>query len=154
MAAPTSLHGLNVRESIADALYRCVLAFDMADDTLFESSFVPEANFDLNGRVMSGVKAIRTDCYDKVSKLDTTHFMSNVRVNYKDGESTATLSASALAQHYRAGQGMQPDTTHFLSGSLYFLDLVKDDKEDLWKIKNWKAKIIWTEGDYGVLTGN
>ncbi|KAI1390861.1 uncharacterized protein F4822DRAFT_394651 [Hypoxylon trugodes] len=153
MSVPTSLPGLNVRESITDALYRAILGFDLEDSALFDSAFIPEATFDLNGRLMTGLKAIHTDCYDNVSKMDTTHFMSNIRVNYKDGESTASMTASSLAQHYRRGEGTKPDATRLLGGGLYFLDLVKDTKDNLWKITHWRAKIVWTEGDYGVIRG-
>ncbi|PWY90100.1 hypothetical protein BO70DRAFT_426487 [Aspergillus heteromorphus CBS 117.55] len=155
MSFPTSLSSLPQREAIVDALYRCVLAFDTADLPLLESAFYPDATFDMNGAVMAGVPAIRTGCYDKVSKLDTTHFLSNVRVNLVEGENKAKVTASALAQHYRPGQGNEPGATRLMSGSLYFVDVEKDESDGgLWKVRSWKMKLVWTEGDWGVMTEN
>ena len=154
MALPASLPSLGVREAITDAIYRCVLGLDTDDKALFDSAFTPDASFDLNGKVMSGLDAIHTGCYDPISRLDTTHFISNVRVNVReDGDSTASMTASALAQHYRHKQGTEPGATRFLTGGLYFLELVKDGQDGLWKIKHWKLQPVWTEGDRGVMTG-
>ena len=153
MALPTSLSSLGVREAITDALYRGVLGLDTNDKALFDSAFTQDASFDLNGSVMSGLEAIHTGCYDTISKLDTTHFISNVRVNVRDGDSTASMTTSALAQHYPHKQGTEPGAKRLLTGSLYFLELVKDDKDGLWRIKDWKLQLIWAEGDWGVMTG-
>ena len=102
---------------------------------------------------MSGLDAIHTGCYDTISKLDTTHFISNLRVNVQDGDPAASMTTSALAQHYRHKQGTEAGATRLLTGSLYFLDLVKDDQDGLWKIKHWKLQLVWAEGDWGVMTG-
>ncbi|RFU24177.1 hypothetical protein B7463_g12160, partial [Scytalidium lignicola] len=155
LSLPASLSpALNVREAIADALYRCVLSFDTGDVSLFHSSMTKDATFDLNGRIMEGIEAIQAQCYDPVSKLDTTHFITNLRINVANGGTTATITANALAQHYRTGTGKEPNATRLLTGSLYWLDVVKDEKEDLWKIKKWILKPTWFEGDFGVMTGN
>lgn len=155
MSFPSSLPSLSLREAITDAAYRCVLGLDTADVALFDSAFHQDATFELNGNVMDGLAAIHSNCYDSISKLDTTHFLSNIRVNMVDNSETkATVTASALAQHYRSGQGNKPDTSHLMSGSLYFMDVDKDAKDGLWKIKSWKMKLIWTEGDWGVMSGN
>ncbi|KAF6220921.1 hypothetical protein HO133_002601 [Letharia lupina] len=153
MAYPSSLASLQVREAISDALYRCVLGLDTANKHLFDSAFTHDASFDLNGTVMSGLDAITTGCYDSISKLDTTHFMSNVRVDVGAGTPTASMTASALAQHYRSKQGTEPGAPRLLTGSLYSLDLLEDDKDGLWKIKHWKLHLVWAEGDWGILTG-
>ncbi|KAK9317837.1 hypothetical protein V1522DRAFT_409055 [Lipomyces starkeyi] len=154
MALPSALPSLGVREAITDALYRCVIGLDTADVALFDSAFTQDASFDLNGKVLDGLNAIHTGCYDFIAKLDTTHFITNIRVDVKDGESKAYVTASALAQHYRPQQGREPGATRLMTGSLYFLDCVKDDKDGLWKVTHWKLKSIWTEGDWGVMTGN
>ncbi|PYH48910.1 nuclear transport factor 2 family protein [Aspergillus saccharolyticus JOP 1030-1] len=155
MSFPTTLPSLPLREAIVDAVYRFVLSFDTADLALFESAFYPDAVFELKDKVMNGIPAIRAGCYDNVSKLDTTHFVTNVRVNLPDSSETkASVTASALAQHYRTGQGNEPGATRLTSGSLYFVEVEKDDGSDgLWKIRRFKMKIVWTEGDWGVLTG-
>ena len=151
MALPSSLSSLSVREAITDALYRAVLGLDTSDKALFDSALTQDANFDLNGNVMVGLDAIHAGSYDLLSKLDTTHFISNARVNVRDGDSTASMTASALSQHYRHKQGTVGGATSLMTGSLYFLDLVKDDKDGLWKIKNWKLQLIWAEGDWSIM---
>ena len=142
---------LTDREAVADALYRCVGGLDTADSALFNSAFTGDAVFDLNGTIMDGLDAINEQCYASVSKLDTTHFLTNVRINVVDDK--AEVTCSALAQHYRPGQGMQAGASRMLAGSLYWVDLVKDGTDGLWKMKYWKLKPTWGEGDWGVVTG-
>ncbi|KAF7591513.1 hypothetical protein BBP40_001503 [Aspergillus hancockii] len=131
MMLPSSLPSLTVREAITDALYRCLLGLDTADITLFDSAFTKDASFDLNGRSWK---------------------TSNIRVSVNDGDSKASLTTSALAQHYRPGKGVAPSAPTLLVGSLCALNCVKDEQDNLRKIKNWKIKIIWTEGDWEVIT--
>lgn len=152
-ALPAVLSSLSTMEAITDALYRFVLGLDNADLTLFESAFAEDGVFEINGDVMQGMDTIRAKCYDRISKLDTTHFISNVRVDFKEGDSEASLTASSLAQHYRAKQGMVPNATRLLSGALYSIKLIHDTKSSLWKIKHCVARLIWAEGDWGVLSG-
>ncbi|KAJ5758370.1 hypothetical protein N7520_005526 [Penicillium odoratum] len=150
---PAALPSFTTPEAITDTLHRAVLAFDTADRSLLESSFLSDAVFDLDGRVMNGMDEARTQCFDIVSKLDTTHFVSNVRIDYVEGASTASMTASALSQHYRPNTGKTPGATNFMGGSLYYLDVVRDT-DGLWKIKTWRMKLIWTTGDVGVMTGD
>ncbi|KAI9732029.1 MAG: hypothetical protein M1818_007624 [Claussenomyces sp. TS43310] len=149
---PSALPSLSVREAIADALYRGVVGLDTANDALFDSAFTQDAVLDINSMVMNGLSAIHTGCYDTIAKLDTTHFITNVRVNVKDGESKASMTASALAQHYRHGQGLESGAVHLLTGGLYYLDLMKDE-DGLWKATNFKMRSTWAEGDRTVATG-
>jgi hypothetical protein len=149
---PATLNpALSGREAIADAVYRCVVALDTDSPTLFRSAFTSDAIFDLNGTIMNGFDAINTQCFASISKMDTTHFISNLRINVLDGDSKAEVTCSALAQHYRGGEGMKPGAAPLLAGSLYWLELVKDEGDDgLWKIKKWKMKSTWGQGDWGV----
>ena len=149
MSFPTTLPYLNDREAIEDTLYRCVLGLDTGDVSLFNSAFSPDVTFELMGNVMNGLPAIHADCFEKISNLDTTHHLSDIRVNLEGlANGTASVSVSAIAQHYRSGEGNKPETTHLLSGAFYFFDVVKD--KEVWKVKHFKAKMIWTEGDWGV----
>ncbi|OJK02179.1 hypothetical protein ASPACDRAFT_40998 [Aspergillus aculeatus ATCC 16872] len=160
---PTALPALPLREAIVDPLYRAVLSYDDNNLSLFESAFFEDAVFDFNGRVMEGRAAIKAGSWDPVAPLDTTHFLSNVRINLSSEDSvTATVTASALAQHFRAGQGNQPDTTRLTSGALYSVDVARDfagvngdgGGSGVWRIKRWRMRLVWTEGDWGVMTGN
>lgn len=152
-ALPTVLSSLSTKEAITDALYRFVLGLDNADLALFESAFTEDGVFEFNGDVMQGKDTVRAKCYDRISPLDTTHFISNVRVDFKEGDSEASLTASSLAQHYRAKQGLVPNATRLLTGAMYSLKLINDTKSSLWKIKYVNAQLIWTEGDWGVVSG-
>ncbi|KAK9234744.1 hypothetical protein V1525DRAFT_412084 [Lipomyces kononenkoae] len=149
---PTALPSLSVREYVIDALYRCVIGLDTANKDLFDSSLTQDAVLDINGRVLNGLDAIHAGCYNILAKLDTTHFITNVRVSVKDGESTASLTASALAQHYRQGQGLESGAEGLLTGVLYYVDLVKDT-DGLWKATNSKMRTTWFEGDRAIAMG-
>jgi hypothetical protein len=61
------------------------------------------------------------------------------------------MTAYAQAQHYRKGEGIQTDAKNLLSGSMYFLDLVKEG--ELWKIKKWDMKLTWLQGDASIVMG-
>ncbi|KAJ5894811.1 hypothetical protein N7495_006502 [Penicillium taxi] len=143
---------LDDRSAITDALYRCILGLDTNDSKLFDSAFALDASFSINGRVSQGLPAIHTDCFDLISKLDTTHFVTNIRINIEGDK--ATLTASALAQHFPGSKGMAPDQSRLLTGSLYWAELVKDGADGLWKIEAVNMKSKWVEGDWAVLAGN
>ncbi|KAH8432796.1 nuclear transport factor 2 family protein [Aspergillus melleus] len=152
---PASLTpALTGRDAIADALYRCVIGFDTGDTALFDSAFLLDSTFEINGRVLSGLPEIHTGCFDPISKLDTTHFISNIRINIEDNGTEASLTASSIAQHYRAGKGMEADQPRLLGGSLYYVDLVKREEDGgLWRIKAIKINSTWVEGDWGIIKG-
>ena len=83
---------LSGRDAVADALYRCIIGMDTANDALFKSSFTADAIFDLNGTIIDGFDAINSQCYDIVAKLDTGHYVSNLRINITDDDSKAQLT--------------------------------------------------------------
>ena len=107
---------LSGRDAIAVALYRLILGLDTNDSELSDSAFNPTSTFAINGRV---------------SKLDTTHFLTNIRITIADSGTKASATASALTQHYRGGTGLEPNQTRLLAGSLYYTDLVKDESSGL-----------------------
>lgn len=140
---------LSGRDAVVDAIYRTVLGLDTNDVDLFKSALTKDCVFILNGKTTEGMDALVTDVFDKVAKLDTTHFVNNVRVNM-DG-AKASLSASALAQHYRGGMGTDPKAERLLAGALYFVELVKEDGDvEVWKIVNWRMQLTWAEGDMAI----
>ncbi|KAK5687615.1 hypothetical protein LTS10_001755 [Elasticomyces elasticus] len=152
MAFPINLTGLTTREAITDAVYRCTLAFDTGDAKLLESATTDDAIVDLDGMVISGLDDIRAKILGSVGKLDTTHLATNLRIDIKS-ESEASVTTSFLAQHYRQGEGRNPAATRFLVGGIYFIDMIKDEKDGLWKSKHWKVQITWNEGDGSVMPG-
>jgi len=151
LALPAKLAGaLTEREAIADALYRAVLAFDHADEALLLSAVTEDISAEMPGLSSKGVPELKAAVFDRVSKLDTTHFLSNIRVTIESG-TTAKVTCSAMAQHVRPGKGFEPGPNKFTSGGLYLCDVVKVG--DLWKIKSWKANIVWVDGDPTVMAG-
>lgn len=142
---------LTPREAITDAVYRFALALDTGDLALFDSAFLPDSTFEINGKVISGLPALHTDCFEPISKLDTSHFITNVRVNIAESGTEAALTASVLSQHYRGGKGMETDQKSLMAGSVYYVDLVKDGEGELWRIKALQLSSDWVEGDWAVM---
>lgn len=77
--------------------------------------------------------------------------LSNIRVDVKEGADTASLVAYALAQHCPPGRGKEPDGPKYLTGGEYWIDLVRDESDGLWKIKKWVLDIVWRQGDASVM---
>ncbi|KAI1350599.1 hypothetical protein F5Y01DRAFT_305259 [Xylaria sp. FL0043] len=151
LALPANLAGgLTDREAIADALYRAVLAFDHADEALLLSAITPDILVELPGSSAKGIAGLKAAVFDRVSKLDTTHFLSNIRVSIQN-DTTAQATCSALAQHVRPGKGLEAGPNKYTSGAMYLCDMVK--MGELWKIKKWAANIVWVDGDPTVMTG-
>ncbi|KAJ5997289.1 hypothetical protein N7499_006408 [Penicillium canescens] len=150
-AAPTP-HQFSTREAITDTIYRGVLGIDTNDLDLFVSALhdSPTTNFEINGEQYQGIEAIKPRVFDRIGPLDTTHTVSNVRIEMEDGAEMASLTAHVLAQHYRAGEGSLGDSKGVLVGGLYFVDLVRSS-DDGWRITTWKIKMIWMDGDKGVI---
>ncbi|GLB10777.1 hypothetical protein AtubIFM57258_007187 [Aspergillus tubingensis] len=92
------------REDIIDALNVPSSASiqPTADSSTLPCSLIQPST---HGNVMSGLPTIHKDCYDNISKMATTHILSNIRVSIVEGdENKAKVTASALAQHYRPGE--------------------------------------------------
>ena len=157
MAHPISISSLTPREAIADALYRAILGFDRNDETLLESACAGEdISFEIrvDGQVAqsaSGFSNIKKTVFALVGPMDTTHTLSNIRIDVKDGADTAHVATTAVAQHCPPGQGKVPDAPKLLVGGQYLVDVVKDKKDGLWKIKKWVLEVIWRQGDASVM---
>ncbi|KAL2828331.1 SnoaL-like domain-containing protein [Aspergillus pseudoustus] len=147
---------LQGREAITDAITRFLVGLDTDDKTLFESAFTETASLNINGSVTEGLPALITGCYDRIGKLDTTHFLTNVRINLEEGGKKANATASALSQHYRPGEGMVGGKDALLVGSLYWVELVKDEsggerEGEFWRIQHFILKSTWADGPWAVL---
>jgi hypothetical protein len=152
MSYPVALTSLTEREAITDALYRAMIGFDNYDVSVFNSAWSElDATIDVNGDLIYGLADIRAQLLDFVGPMDTTHTVSNVRVDIKDGASTASLTANVLAQHCPPGRGGELNGPNYLAGSRHFLDLVKSQSDGLWKIKKWTMKAVWGKGDGSVM---
>lgn len=155
MSHSVSLASLSPREAVADALYRCVVGMDDNNPAMFESSFMKgkDTSFSINDKAVEGTDAITAYIYNKIMPLHTTHFITNIRVDLKDGADTAYMTASALAYHYKAEDAFKSEDKSYVTAGLYYIDLVKDDDDNLWKIKTFKVKLNWTNGQASVISG-
>ncbi|KAL1859959.1 hypothetical protein Plec18167_006430 [Paecilomyces lecythidis] len=153
---PQVLSSLTPREAITDALYRAIIGFERYDVPLFNSAFANEDVYlEMRAgdeiRAMQGLSNIKAQVLDHIGPMDTTHMLSNIRIDVKDGADTASLTAYALAQHCPPGRGREPDGPKFLAGGEYWIDLAKDESDGLWKIKKWVLDIVWRQGDASVM---
>ncbi|KAI0198701.1 hypothetical protein F4808DRAFT_434811 [Astrocystis sublimbata] len=144
---------LSPREAIADALYRCFAGLDTPDQDLWESAFTQDACCIMDDHEIEGIEEINVKVYEPTSKLDTTHFVTNLRIHIEGNGTEARMSASTLAQHYRPGTGRQPNAPRLLAGGPYMIHLVKDAEGSLWRIKRFHMRPKWAEGDITVITG-
>ncbi|KAI7538310.1 hypothetical protein KC331_g10437 [Hortaea werneckii] len=142
--------GLSDREAIADCIYRAVQAFDLADRALLDSCFFDDAVFQVVGDTIVGRQAIYEQSFDFVSKLDTTHHPSGIRIEFSTNG--AKVCCCFLAYHWRQGEGMKEGASRFTVGGYYFVDVEKDTADGLWKARRFKVKALWTEGDAGVMS--
>lgn len=127
------------------------------DAELYKSAWVNEiSSFDRNGLVYEGLDAIMENIFTPVSKLETQHMISNIRIELEDGAKTAHMVTYMLAQHYRPGEAMDPARKGLFGMTTNLVDLVLDDEDGLWKMKRWVMKINWIEGDASIvgLPGN
>ena len=146
-----SLSGLSPREQIEDVVIRACLAFDSNDKPLFQSAWAkePDIILDINGKTLRGMERIN-ECFDSIGPMDTQHFVSSIRIDVKEYERVAQVTANALNQHFRAGEGQLLHSERLLTGSTYNIRAVKED-DGQWKLKTWALKTIWTEGTWAVI---
>ncbi|TKA28237.1 hypothetical protein B0A50_04209 [Salinomyces thailandicus] len=149
MALPVTLPGLSDREAITDCIYRAINAFDLGDVEMLDSSLFPDATFGVASHLMHGMEQIRSQSFDFVSRLDTTHHPGNVRVLCVPGESKAKVHCSFLAYHWRKGDGMKEGTSRYTTGGYYHVDVERDGA--LWKARKFLVDVVWTDGDAGVM---
>lgn len=149
---PTVLNPpLSDREAVADAAHRALLGVDTNDAALFESALTEDASLIISGKTTQGRAAIVSDIFGKISRLDTTHHLSNVRIDIDKSGARAVMTGHVLAQHYRGGQGTDPTAARYLAGGLYFLDVVKDEAGGTWRVKEWEIRITWNEGEVAIM---
>ncbi|KAK4495287.1 hypothetical protein PRZ48_013617 [Zasmidium cellare] len=153
---PQTLPSLTQREAIADALYRATIASDHHDIDLFTSAWAGEdvsmQIHDDQVRALSGLSQIRKIVLDRVGPMDTTHNIAMVRVNWKEGEDVASLTATSTNVHAKAGTGREVGAGKYTVGGEYVVDLVKDG-EGVWRIKKLVLNVIWTSGDASLMGG-
>ncbi|KAJ5356052.1 hypothetical protein N7517_010661 [Penicillium concentricum] len=146
MALPAVLTpALDTREAISDSLHRFMLGMDTNDAELFNSAFTEDVKWDL-------LEEVHLACFEKtIIHLDTTHYVTSVRINVAQSGTEASLSCLYNAKHCRLGTGIDPKAPWFWTGGTYYLEMVKVESEGLWKIKFYKMRTMWIEGDFEVM---
>lgn len=164
----TTAH-LTPHEAIADTIHRFVEALDDSNIDLLSSAFTPDAVFDLSEMkalnpdysATVGREAIVAQLSSVVFPMDTTHMVTNIRSRLLQEEPRAAaegapavarrarVTAYALAQHWRPGQGPSHlFGNDFLNGNRYDADLVFDG--EVWRFERFRLRTAWAKGDRGV----
>ncbi|KAI1174100.1 hypothetical protein F4777DRAFT_408863 [Nemania sp. FL0916] len=138
------------RVAITDCIDRLVLGMDTNDAELFDSALAQNAQWVLHIKTLVGLQAIHEQCFDSdITKLDTTHYVTNMRIHVEDDGSKAAVTTLYEAHHYRGGRGAVSGSARYSTGGVYFMRLARDGDlaQGDWKITYVKLKPIWTEGD-------
>jgi len=154
MANSTTLTALTPREAVADALHRCILGLDTNNRDLFESACLKNDSMTVTAGPFNaeGWPAIN-ELFQRVFLVVTTHITSNIRIELEEGADTASITAHALSYHVRPEDTRKLEDLSYTAGSLYSIELVRDENDGSWKIKKWEMKILWTTGDKLILHG-
>lgn len=141
------------RVAIVDALYRFGAGQDLKDRALFESAFTPDAELDfvqparrlgVDLGVFKGREHISSGIMATIARLDTTHTVTNPRVEI-EGD-TATLFALVEAQHLLKQDHQQS----LLLKNVYWVKLRRAE-QGRWRIAQMRINNVWMEGDPRVL---
>jgi SnoaL-like domain len=145
------------RAEITDALYRYTAGLDYGDAELLASSLTHDAIVDLTPAtakiglefpVLQPREVVVGALAGAVGPLDTSHSITNVRIEISGD--TATAHCNAQAQHYLPGEGPQPDKTrHALMMNRYEAEVVRDGQR--WLIRHLIIDNAWFDGDPAVL---
>jgi hypothetical protein len=145
------------RAEITDALYRYTAGLDHGDAELLASSLTHDATVDLTPAtakiglefpVLQPREVVVGALAGAVGPLDTSHSITNVRIEISGD--TATARCNAQAQHYLPGEGPQPDKTrHALMMNRYQAEMIRDGRR--WLIHHLIIDNAWFDGDPAVL---
>jgi hypothetical protein len=140
------------RMEIVDALYRFGAGQDLHDPALFASAFAEQAALDFTGPakrlgasmpVLRGRDAITDTIMQAVAQLDTTHTVTNPRVDITGDR--ASLFALVEAQHLPKNN----HAVHLLLKNIYNVSLTR--AHDRWVIDELKIDNVWFTGEPAVL---
>ncbi|UZJ53741.1 hypothetical protein CBS101457_003061 [Exobasidium rhododendri] len=149
---PVVLSSLTEKEAIADVLYRLLAGLDSNDLAVFESAWYgTNHSICMDSTLITGKEVLRTNMFNVIGPMNTTHMVSNVRIDWKEGATTAAMTAYALAQHFAPGQGREAGAQSFLAGASYHLNLIKDEGDGLWKCEKFVANVLWSQGDRAIM---
>jgi hypothetical protein len=145
------LTSLTPREAVTDVVLCMLHGLDRNDLDVFSAAFTGEdAVLELNGggqTLLHSRSAIVERVFNPIGPMDSTHMISNVRVDVKDGADSAFLTCFVLAQHAAPGKGREFDAPKYMVGGDYAIELVKDGADGAWKIKKFVLEVLWNQGD-------
>lgn len=139
--------------AVVDALYRFAAGIDLRDKSLLSSALAENAVSDFRPAaakagfeypVIEGRDIIVAALTASLSKLDTTHSVTNPRVTI-NGD-TARLDALVEAQHV----SRDDHTLSYLMKNRYDVELVR--MGDGWVITRNTVDNVWRSGDISVLS--
>jgi hypothetical protein len=146
------IEALENREAVIDALYRFAAGQDENDGALFESAFAEDAELDfvqpaqrlgVTLAPFKGRESIVDSIMPVVTRLDTTHTVTNPRVQVSGDR--ASLTALVEAQHLPKGDHGR----HLLLKNVYRVALRREAGE--WRITHMRIENIWLQGEASVL---
>lgn len=151
----STLRELTARHEIIDALHRFALGRDLQDRGLLLSAFTEDAEFDFRPAaqrcglagmpLMTGRQMIADIVLDPEIPLDTTHAVSNCRVEMKGA--IASLTALVEAQHLPRGD----HSRHAMLKNIYAVNLVPEGSR--WLMHQVRVENVWFTGDPRVIVG-
>jgi len=139
--------------AVVDALYRFAAGIDLRDKSLLSSALAENAVSDFRPAaakagfeypVIEGRDIVVAALTASLSKLDTTHSVTNPRVTI-NGD-TARLDALVEAQHV----SRDDHTLSYLMKNRYDVELVR--MGDGWVITRNTVDNVWRSGDISVLS--
>ncbi|HUN35657.1 MAG TPA: nuclear transport factor 2 family protein [Trebonia sp.] len=152
-----AVRDLTDRAEITDAIYRYAAGLDHGDVALLESALTEDAVVDLSAAtsklgldfpVLAPRDVVVGALASAVGPLDTSHSITNVRIDLAGD--TATVRCYAQANHYLPGEGPQPDRTrHALMMNRYTAEMTRDGQR--WRIRRLLIDCAWFDGDPQVL---
>ena len=145
------------RAEITDAIYRYGAGLDFGDAALMESALTEDAVVDLTAATaklgldfpaLAPRDTVVGALTAYVGPLDTSHVITNVRIEITGD--TATARCYAQANHYLPGEGPRPDLTrHALMMNRYTAEMARDGEH--WRIRRLDIDCAWFEGHPQVL---
>lgn len=150
----TSFQETTDKFAVIETLYRYAAGLDLNDNDLLVSAFTVDAISDFRpaGKkagfeypVLQGRETIIAALMGSLSKIDTTHSVSNPRVTLNGDK--AVLNALVEAQHLPSND----HSRHYLMKNRYDVELVR--QADGWVIQRVTVDNVWREGDPSVLLG-
>jgi hypothetical protein len=140
---------------VTDALLRFANGMDTDDAELIRSAFTVDAvadfgpaaqRLEIQFPLLEGRDVITQGLSGFAAGLDTTHSVSNVRVEFADSE-TATAYALVEAQHLPVGVRDR----HLLMKNQYRITARREAGE--WRMAQMIVDNVWADGDVTVISG-